>query len=241
MNRQKMEESIRASYRQVAREYRTSDERHVRCEIYEAHCGKLQEITSSFNRMVSVLDVGCGTGRYFHCLRNVKHLVGLDMSPEMLKEAENPVKASEITARKIELICASADSAEFPAGSFDLVFTLGMFGHGCPVTDELLCRFAKWLAPGGFLYFDAPDQEQLELGLRWRLAVKQLVYPRLPEGIQEWWDRRCGWMPWFAYSQSELRSLVKSCGFGRVEILSREQRLPSERRYKLECIASLED
>jgi SAM-dependent methyltransferase len=241
MNDQTMEEGIVATYRRVAREYRASDERHVRCGIYEGHCRQLGEITSSFNRMVSVLDVGCGTGRYFHCLRNVKHLVGLDVSPEMLAEAENPVKAGEITARKVELVCASASVVEFPEASFDLIFSLGMFGYGCPVTEELLCRFSKWLVPKGCLYFDVPDLERLGRAIRCRRALKQMIYPMLPGGAQDWWDRRCDWLPLFAYTQAELRGLVESCGLTRVQIFPREQRFPKERRYKLECIASAGD
>jgi SAM-dependent methyltransferase len=239
MIRQKMEESLKASYRHVAREYRASDEHHVGCAIYLAHCLQLNTITSSFKRLISVLDVGCGTGRYFHCLRNVKHLVGIDISPEMLAEAENPVRASEITAHKIELVCANANAAELPMGSFDLILSLGMFGHGCPVTEDLLRCFSKWLRRDGVLYFDAPDLDRLAWTIRWRRALKGVVYPLLPFRAQEHWDKQNNWISHFAYSEAELRALLDSSGFGTVQISSREQRFAEESRHKLECIASL--
>src|ERR1700743_2616180 len=81
-------ESIRASYKTVATQYRSDDEIEITTEHHRRLSGVLSELTSSFGKPITVLDVGCGTGRYFHCLHNVKQLVGVDVCDEMLKIAE---------------------------------------------------------------------------------------------------------------------------------------------------------
>jgi SAM-dependent methyltransferase len=96
--------------------------------------GILREISTSFGQPISVLDAGCGTGRYFHCLENVALLVGMDLSPEMLAAARHPVRRDSVAARRVQLLCQNICRACFPAGTFDFVYSLGMFGNGCPVT-----------------------------------------------------------------------------------------------------------
>src|ERR1041385_9228822 len=92
MNYEEVGANIRAVYRDVCPRYREDDEVEVTTENHRHYCEMLREITTSFDRPISVLDVGCGTGRYFHCLKNVDLLIGLDISPEMLKAAESPVR-----------------------------------------------------------------------------------------------------------------------------------------------------
>src|SRR3954453_15481500 len=95
-------ENIRASYREVTPKYREDDEIEVKTENHQHLERTLGEISSSFGRPIVVLDAGCGTGRYFHCIRNVQRLVGIDVSPDMLKAAESPVRASQIDTSDIE-------------------------------------------------------------------------------------------------------------------------------------------
>src|ERR1700722_865570 len=99
----KVGESISASYAQVAARYRCDDEIEVTTENHAHLRNILGAISSSFGRPISVLDAGCGTGRYFYCLKNVKCLTGIDISQEMLRIAGSPVRQEEITAGTIEL------------------------------------------------------------------------------------------------------------------------------------------
>src|SRR3954452_23107439 len=89
-------ENVKASYREVAAKYRRDDEIEVTTEHHRHLRGILTTVSSSFGRPINVLDVGCGTGRYFYCLKNAHSLLGLDLSEEMLKIAEHPVREGDI-------------------------------------------------------------------------------------------------------------------------------------------------
>src|SRR5262249_8976452 len=51
----------------------------------------LRSVCDRFSAPIDALDLGCGTGRYFHALRGVRRLVGIDVSEPMLKRALTPV------------------------------------------------------------------------------------------------------------------------------------------------------
>ena len=53
---------------------------------YDIYGGALAEVCAGKSGL-RVLDLGCGTGRYFHCLNNISCLVGIDISPDMLEVA----------------------------------------------------------------------------------------------------------------------------------------------------------
>src|SRR5258706_7119866 len=106
--------NVRASYREVSPKYRQDDEVEVTTENHQHYSSILRHISSSFDRAIGVLDVGCGTGRYFHCVRQVEQLVGIDVSPDMLKAAESPVREAEITAEEIQMICDNGILHSFP-------------------------------------------------------------------------------------------------------------------------------
>ena len=77
-----------------AREYRRHDEELDKVAAYEMFCSWLRDVSLSFGRHIDVLDLGCGTGRYFCAVSNARTLVGLDASAAMLNEAQHPVNAS---------------------------------------------------------------------------------------------------------------------------------------------------
>jgi len=78
------------------------------------------------NRDLSVLDVGCGTGillqQLFNMNRNLK-LYGIDISPEMVKMAQNKLNIS-ICIKK-----GSANSLPYNDNTFDLVTCSTSFHH----------------------------------------------------------------------------------------------------------------
>ena len=80
-------------YDRGASQYRRDDEIEARTENHQRLGGNLRRICRSFPDPVRVLEIGCGTGRYFHWLENVDLLVGVDLSAEMLREAERPLFA----------------------------------------------------------------------------------------------------------------------------------------------------
>src|SRR4026207_126115 len=132
MNLKLAEETLRASYKGQCSQYRADDEIEVTSRHHDHLRETLCELSRSFGRPIKVLDAGCGTGRYFHCLENVQDLIGLDLSAEMLEEARMPVRDQEVSIAEIQLICESIFDAQFDTGSFDLIYSLGMFGFACP-------------------------------------------------------------------------------------------------------------
>jgi hypothetical protein len=44
-----------------------------RPRIINVYDKTLTQITLSFDNPIAALDLGCGTGRYFHCLKTLKH------------------------------------------------------------------------------------------------------------------------------------------------------------------------
>src|SRR5437868_160758 len=72
-------ERVRAGYEEIAPRYRSDDEIEVTSANHRRLESILTLISSSFRHPIRALDVGCGTGRYFHCLRNTERLVGMDI------------------------------------------------------------------------------------------------------------------------------------------------------------------
>jgi len=96
------------------------------------------------------LDLACGSGRYMHILqeRRVKQVVGLDYSPEMLAQANNP--KSEIKNPK--LVRASFLALPYANEMFDFI-TCGLaVGHEKNLC-QILSEVARVLRPGGMLLY----------------------------------------------------------------------------------------
>ncbi len=237
MNLETIGENIQASYRGAVVRYRTDDEIEVMTEHHRHLKSILAMLTSSFGRPITVLDAGCGTGRYFYCLKNVERLLGLDVSAEMLDAARTPVRAREVTAQKIELQTGNIHLVNFPAQSFDVIYSLGMFGHGCPMTVDLGRKFRDWLAPGGQLFFDLVDVATLPLSRRFRRALRQRAYPLLPQPIKALLDTR-NQVPFCALSKRELESIMRESGFHDFSVTSQVCNSPLWHGRHLECVAS---
>jgi SAM-dependent methyltransferase len=237
MDFQKAEVALQAGYQAGAAQYRIHDEIEITTPSHRRIGGILTEITNSFRRPISVLDVGCGTGRYFYCLQNVDRLVGMDITSEMLIAAEEPVNAEKVTARNIQLIRANAFFASFEPHSFDFIYSLGMFGHGCPVTVEVLDKFYKWLAPGGHLFFDVVDVAGLPWRARFKKKARRFVYSLSPKPVQRALDEREEGVPFTGLSSEELHDIVRKSRFQKFTISSHLSETPLWQGRHLECWA----
>jgi SAM-dependent methyltransferase len=230
--------SIRASYREVTPRYRKDDEIEVTTDNHARLSEILREISFSFPHPISILDAGCGTGRYFHCLENVSQLVGIDVSPDMLLAAESPVREEWISAADIQLICENIFAATFPSESFEFIYSLGMFGHGCPVTVEICNRFHDWLKPGGRLFFNLVHLTTLPLRNRIRRRLRPWIYPLLPRSARNALDRRRECLPFFGMTSRELTRLMARTNFADFAISSHVCRSPLWKGSLLECSAT---
>ncbi len=91
-----------------------------------------------------LLDVGCGTGLLIDMLSKEcnKEFVGLDLSPEMIKEAK---KKNIKNAKFVE---GRSDELPFENNTFDIV-TCSQSFHHYPETDKPLQEALRVLKPGG--------------------------------------------------------------------------------------------
>lgn len=230
-------EHMRQHYAAEAKKYRQDDEHHVTGHDHKRLCSKLRALCRRSPVPLHVLDLGCGTGRHFHCLRNVASLTALDVSPEMLEEAKMPVNGGQMDITCIHYRCEDFYSASFPANRFHLVYCLGVFGNGCALTQELTDKIFKALRPDCCFFFDVLDGGYLPLWRRLRKRLRALVYHALPETVQSAWDAQTGWPPAFMPTRRELRAVLSAARFLPVELQSEVSILPSGKGRKLECMA----
>ena len=123
-----------------------------------------------------ILDAGVGTGRNFPFYPPDATVVGIDISPAMLTEAERRLK--EATA-PVELLGMDVTRLDFPDASFDAAVATFLF---CVLEDELqipgLRELGRVVKPGG--------------------SLRLLEYVR-PSGL---WRRFLArlWEPWIAWA-----------------------------------------
>ncbi len=238
MNYEAVEEVIKAGYREVSSQYRHDDEIEVTTANHQRICATLQRICASFTHPIKVLDVGCGTGRYFHCLTNVEDLTGMDISDDMLRAAENPVRQDLISTKAIRRIRGNIYLTSFEPRSFHFIYSLGMFGNGCPVTMEVCNKFHDWLAPGGKLYFNTVDFAGLPLLYRARRQARHIVYPMLSRRLQGVLDERESRQPSFSMRKDELEDVIRKTKFSAFQVTSHVCESPLWTGRHLECIAN---
>lgn len=113
---------------------------------------------SNNGHQVSVLELGCGTGRYFDFLHNVNRLVGVDISRDMLAFAKETINNRPDLAGVTSLVQSSIE--EFDTDEqFDFVFSIGTLGEFCEFNPDIMKQMVSYLKPGGFLFFTIVDAE----------------------------------------------------------------------------------
>ena len=100
--------------------YRAHDDRIRDGELVTRFSNWLRAVCERFTPHIDVLDLGCGTGRYFHALRDVRRLVGIDVSAPMLERALMPVDGATVAIESIQLVQGDFLQHEFEPGEFDL-------------------------------------------------------------------------------------------------------------------------
>jgi len=163
--------------RDYATRYREADDEIRDGTLVQTFGQWLRRLSESFRREITVLDLGCGTGRYFWALRNVRELVGIDVSEAMLEQARAPVNPAAITARHITLIQGDFLNHTLDAGRFDLVYSIGVLAEHSPLDDRVVSRVADWLAPGGLFAFTAVHPQSFSVTVTWRRRLGQWLLP----------------------------------------------------------------
>jgi len=218
-----------------SRMYRECDEHEVATENHRQIGALLARVCRSFHRPLSALDLGCGTGRYFHCLENVERLVAVDASPHILAEARTPVLESEIRIGRIELVCGNIFELELEPRSFDFIYSIGVLGEHSPF-DRFLCqRVFDFLAPGGAFFFTVVDvfSKFPRMSVKRRLA--ESLCPLLPYRARLRLRER---LKTFYMTHWELAAVMEHSPFRTFEISRRISTSPDWFGAHFECIAN---
>ncbi len=212
-----------ANYRASDPGYHSDTTKHF--DMFQA----LGELTEQFDRPIKALDFGCGTGRYFHALRNTSHIVGIDASPKMIEAAHDPIEAERITAQ-VTLEVASIFDADFPPSKFDFIYCNGVLGSWGMLTPSLLNRVWGWLDKGYFLCTIVSQPGPAAAKTTWKHAIAEWAKPWLPEFIKSYLTAR---QKQFAMTEEQIRQVVTDSNFKTVRLC---RRLSQTGRIDLICI-----
>ncbi|HSV42726.1 MAG TPA: class I SAM-dependent methyltransferase [Methanomassiliicoccales archaeon] len=196
-----------------AHEYRTV----LDAAYYNTYHGRvmthlLKEICRSFAKeRLDVLELGCGTGRYFSCLDNVGSITGVDISRSMIEQAHRRVEEEHYPA-DVCLECGDINTWRIPQEKFDLIYSIGTLGEYCRLSPPIVNKVMSGLKEGGCFLFTVFDANH-DLSSRARsLAVRgpmqritARTYHQMPEGLKRPFGRT-----FFSYflSRSELLRML---------------------------------
>jgi SAM-dependent methyltransferase len=204
-----------------ARHYRQVDEEIRHGGLVSYFAAWLGAACDSFGGEIVALDLGCGTGRYFHALRHVRALVGIDVSAAMLEHAKRPVEAGAIRASEVQLVRGDFLTVTLPREHFDLVYSVGVLGEHAPFDGVVASRVHGWLRPGGRFAFTGVHRESFSLP---RTAVR-----RVAERAVAWLPRLLGaplrrrlLADGLYVDEEYIRGVLQSSGFT-VESLTRHE------------------
>jgi len=214
-----------------ARRYREHDEQLGGVEAYRSFCDWLTEICGRFDAPIDVLDLGCGTGRYFCALTNVNRLVGLDASGPMLAEAAHPHAADRITARSVQLVEGDVLTHEFAPASFDLIYSIGVLAEHTPLDGRIVDNAAAWLRPGGRFAFTTVHPDSTSVPRTLPRTAGAALAPFAPGPIRRWLRTKLT-----AGGQYADELLILDC-LGRSFAVETIRRLESEAHLHCLCVA----
>jgi len=152
---------VRAAFDAAADSY--DDAAVLQAEVRSRLLERLDEVRL---KPRAILDAGCGTGHAARALleryRRAR-MIALDIAPAML-EATGKRRPR---FRRLDLVCADAQSMPLPARSVDLVFSNLML-QWCNDPGRAFAEFHRVLAPGGLVMFTTFGPDTLrELRAAW--------------------------------------------------------------------------
>lgn len=137
---------VRDQWRNARRTFHAPDSYYTLVEQVIA-----REIASQLDGRQTVLDVGCGNGRYtLQIAERARQVIAYDLSPHLIAEARST--AAAVGASNVSFLVGDAE-ADRSTGTHDLVICMGVL---VCITDDvafhdLLERLADAVAPGGML------------------------------------------------------------------------------------------
>ena len=166
-----------------ARKYRERDDALQQVASNQQLIDWLGQVCDRFTHPIDALDLGCGTGRYFWGLRNVRTLVGLDASEPMLAEARQPIHADRMTAQSVSLVHGDLATHDFAPASFDLVYSIGVLAEHVRLDQALIARVGRWLRPGGRFAFTTVHPESPSVPRTTGRRLAEWALPLMPASL----------------------------------------------------------
>ena len=136
-----------------------------------AHCAERAGMAHS----ASVLDVGCGLGAtaIYLAQRMGCRVRGITISPRQAQRARKNAERAGI-AQQVEIICGDAEAMDFPAATYDVVWTMESSEHFADKAAYFR-KAARALKPGGTLVLAAwtgdSGTERVRKVARWGLCT----------------------------------------------------------------------
>jgi SAM-dependent methyltransferase len=114
---------------------------------YQAMNAALKSQLESLPPPLRILEAGCG--RHWGLKLSIPYsLTGIDLDRDALAQRTDLDRA----------IVGDIRTAEFPAGSFDVIYCAFVLEH-IKGAEQVLERFLRWLAPAGLLVIKVPDRD----------------------------------------------------------------------------------
>jgi SAM-dependent methyltransferase len=214
-----------------ARQYRLHDEALGHVAAYETLSSWLREICDRFVQPIDVLDLGCGTGRYFCALSNVRTLIGVDASAAMLAEARHPVGEERVTAAAIDLVHGDLFEHDFGPDRFDFVYSVGVLAEHVPFDCTVVSHLARWLRADGRVAFTTVHPESPSVPQTLKRRLGRTLATLAPAAVQERIRERLLGDGRYA-DESRIEKLLQ--GLFRIETL---RRFESEAHLHCWCVA----
>jgi SAM-dependent methyltransferase len=168
-----------------ARRYRAHDDELSGSEPERLFTEFLQSVCASFSSPIDVLDLGCGTGRFFWAVTGARSIVGLDASAPMLAEAERPYRRERITA-DLTLVNADLFDHDFGAGRFDLVYSIGVLAEHSPLNERVVANVHRWLKPNGRFAFSTVHPDSPSVPATVQRTLGRLALPATTGRMRRW-------------------------------------------------------
>jgi SAM-dependent methyltransferase len=206
-----------------ATEYSEADRAAAADAVFVRLSAWLAELCADFGKPISVLDLGCGTGRYFPALDKagsiggIRELVGIDASESMLERAR--LTLSDRLAPVATLIRGDLETCRFEPARFGLVYAIGVLAEHAPLNAELARRVFEWLWPGGAFAFTAVHPDSFSIGMSWKRRIGRRAMVFGPTVVCE--SLRMRWLAGGLYAdEARVTDVLTGAGFA-VESLDR--------------------